>query len=146
MSIDLAKIRNSIGSLSLTRQLPESMRQRFVISMLGVGDAAQGHEGDVLFTENDKSDELAYILITGEVEVQKSGMPSQEVSAPDLFGEIQQLNPEGVRTATLRVKDNAVLLRFSWNAFFALALTMFSEQEMATLRRALEDLAWSHTV
>lgn len=146
MALDLLNLRNTIDNMSITRQLPESLRQRFVVTLLGVSNNIQVSDGEKLFTEGEKTSELAYVLVTGTVDVTKSTTPTVTVQAPDLFGEMQQINPEGVRTATVVVRDVATLLQFSWNDFFSLALTLFNEQEMAQLRQALEELAWSHVV
>lgn len=146
MALDLVALRNTLENLSITRQLPEPLRQRFVLTLVGVGNNIQASDGEKLFTEGEKSSELAYALLTGTVDVAKSTAPTVTVQAPDLFGEMQQINPDGVRTATVVVRDTATLLRFSWNNFFSLALALFNEQEMVQLRQALEELAWSHVV
>jgi MFS family permease len=71
--------------------------------------------GDVLLREGDPADDL-YVLVEGECEALLGGAMVNEMSAPDLFGEIGVLQARP-RTATVRAVTDCRLLRLSGEEF-----------------------------
>lgn len=74
------------------------------------------HQGDILMSENDKSNNAIYLLCSGDVEVlsNRSGITSGEVvlsnKDTEIFGEMRWLKPHGGRTATVRCKSDVKVI------------------------------------
>jgi CRP-like cAMP-binding protein len=98
----------------------------------------------VLFQAGDNSDDQGIVLIQGELSVEKEGNPGITAYAPDLLGEMAQLNPTRQRTATVTALTELSVLRFKWPAFTAAAQQTLTEDEVNAFTDALQQSAWTH--
>lgn len=140
----LSEIRNQICAIPLLHDLPESIRTRVCMILLGLGHEVTATEGQVLFEEGEGDNDVAYILLEGKVLVEKSDAPSVTASAPDLLGEVVKFSPMSRRSATVTAEGEVKLLKFMWAQFFSTSDVVFAVEEQIRLRQGLEDIAWSH--
>lgn len=98
----------------------------------------------VLFTEGSVEPDVGYILLDGELTIQKTTSPEIQVFAPELIGEMKQFNPHGRRTATVIAATNIEAMRFAWSKFYDLLEQRLNESDLESVRHALEECAWQH--
>ena len=142
--MQLNEYRKRIRELRVTEHVPTAMRTRLVMAFLAVSDNLRAVRGDVLLQKDDPGEDVGYLLLMGSVEVEHGDAPTAVCEAPELLGEVRQFTQEGVCTATVTVVEEAVLLRFSWEAFFTACSEVFSEEEVQKVRAAIEEQAWEH--
>jgi len=111
---------------------------------LAVSEDHTLRRGSRLFTEDEQSDEVGYVLLDGSVTIQRQDGESVTCSGPELLGEIQMLNPKHTRTATVIVGNDVKVLKFNWRNFFQIAEDLFDPDDLVALREALANLAWKH--
>ena len=75
--------------------------------------------GTVVITEGEPSDDRAYVIRTGTVEVHRKGRAVGTLSSGDIFGEIALITNEP-RTATVRAKTTTEILILSREEFLLL--------------------------
>ena len=109
---------------------------------LYVSEKVAASAGDTLLHEGYLGFEAGFVLLEGEVEIVKEGKPPIIVSAPALLGEMSQFNPRAERTATVRAKGKAALLKFSWEALYSLAKQVLTPEERALLMDHIEHVVW----
>jgi CRP-like cAMP-binding protein len=140
----LSEIRNQICAIPVVRDLPEKLRARICMILLGIGHEVTATEGQILFEEGEGDNDVAYILLQGEILVQKSDSPEIVAQAPDLLGEVVKFSPMSRRSATVSAKGEVKLLKFIWAEFFDAIDQVFPPEEQIQVRQALEDIAWGH--
>lgn len=64
------------------------------------------------------------------------------MKAPELFGEMRQMNEKGQRVATVCANEPSTILRFSWHNFIGvlLKISSISPEQRKELRRALNEI------
>jgi CRP-like cAMP-binding protein len=144
--MDLNELRERLDQMLLLKEIPEAMREKVLMIFLRVAQQGIMKDGEILFNAGDTEGDLAYVLLQGEVTVEKADSPIIDVPAPDLLGEIKSISTAQRRTATVKVKGKAQLLRFTWSNFNQAAGQLFNAAELDKLNSALEQLAWAHTV
>lgn len=142
--MDLNQTRATILALPLIEDLPESMRLRGIMLILGVGEAITTENGEVLIQEGSPDMDDAYALLDGAVSIEIEGRNGMIVGAPDILGELIHFNPVPRRAATVRAIGEAELIHFAWSTFQLTAKSIFKESEMDSLRQAIEATAWRH--
>ena len=140
----LNDIRTRIHAIPVVHDLPESIRTRLAMILLGLGHEVTATEGQVLFEEGEGDNDVAYVLIVGRVRVEKTEVPQVVVEAPELLGEVVKFSPFARRSATVTAEEEAKLLKFLWTPFFEAVDRIFNHDEQLDVRHALEDIAWSH--
>jgi CRP-like cAMP-binding protein len=139
-----AELNKRLERMRLIRELPDPMRNAAIRLFLDVSKARTVPDGSVLFEVGDVVGDRGYVLVDGTVSIEKADRPMLEVTAPELLGELKQLDPGHRRTATVKAVGNVAVLKFDWGEFFTAAAQIFSEDQMKALRTGLEQVAWSH--
>ena len=98
----------------------------------------------VLFQKDDTATDIGIVLLEGEVSVIKIDTPEIIAYAPDLLGEMAQLNPAKQRTADVTAATQLQVLRFKWSDFKATAQQQLTQQELEKFTSALQEHAWQH--
>ncbi|MBI2432896.1 MAG: cyclic nucleotide-binding domain-containing protein [Candidatus Hydrogenedentes bacterium] len=140
----LSEIRARIMQIHFLNNLPEDIRLRVAMLFLGIGHEMTATDGHIIFREGEPDNDLAFVLLDGRVQVEKTEAPAISAPAPDVLGELIKFNPIPRRSATVIAEGEAKLLKFAWDDFFVSAQKMFTADELTLLRQALEDIAWEH--
>ncbi len=131
-----------VATLPLLARVPESAREKIANLMVGLATSVELEAGDVLIQEGALGGTAGYILVQGQVSVERSGASPLSLPAPSLLGEMQQFNPVAQRTATVTAENDAVALKFTWPALYARAKETLSEEEQHLLLAAIEHCVW----
>ena len=133
----LSDYRSSLLLLPVIAELPEPMCSRVAMALLWIGQPAQFAVGEAIFVQDDEDEHTGCALLIGEVEVLPDSQDAVRVKAPDLLGEMQQLEPTAQRTATVQVTREAWTLMFSWHDFVAYSGVLLTTEEQVVLRDVL---------
>lgn len=142
--MDNDECRNLISGLPCMLELSESIKQVVIGTLMDLAAHETMSEGDSLFTEGAQAAGEGYVLLSGNVSVEKSYSSTSTCAAPELLGEIGQFNPESNRTATVTASEELEVLRFDWNELYAVLQKKLDDEEQEHFRRALLDQAWEH--
>ena len=141
MAVD--RFRDRISEIPVFQMLPSDLRLRLSDILVGVSSERNLEVGGVVYEKGTEDENTGAILIEGALEVR--GEPGQtfQVSAPNIVGEMQQLNEFGQRTATVSVTEEAVLLDFSWHDFVRALKehAVITESERAQVKEAFKAYA-----
>jgi len=118
--LDSIHVSQFLSTHPLFSQLPSDTLQIFYSQ----GNVEHHIAGDVLFEQGSLGKDF-YVIINGEVGVEKDGVPTASLSSGDFFGEIALLHTSA-RTATIRVLQNSCLLKITQEAFWKLLLSHVS--------------------
>lgn len=139
-----------LARVPLFRRLPPDERQRLAAALRLITLPA----GAVLFSQGEPGDRF-YIVVEGRLEiVQALDTPDERILARrgpgEFVGEMSLLNPDGVRTASVRAGTEARLWEMTGQAFEALirrrprlaydVARILSERMTAAQQEAIEDL------
>lgn len=92
--------------------------------------------GQTVYREGDRADSRFSLLTTGSVEILRDdGDVVKSLDAPVLLGEVGAVNPQGVRTFTVRADSEVSLLSWSLDELQA---------DLPSLAEALRAVAWDH--
>lgn len=133
-------------AIPLAMSLSEKINTAWLDSLREVGTQVQVRSGDNVISLNDTNTGTGYVLYSGEISVQKKDAPEIVKPAPELLGEMGQLNPTGTRTASVVAATDVALISFAWTKLNAALAKRLSETEMETLKDAMQQYAWSHFV
>jgi CRP-like cAMP-binding protein len=142
--MDKNQARHAIVSMSALSSLNVGQRSNIADILLEVGKPLRVAANRTLFQRGDPSDDQAYLLIEGEITVEKEGNPGLTAYAPDLIGEMAQMNPARQRTATVTAATDLRVVRFSWGDFIKAASARLTEADLNAFTTALQDHAWRH--
>ena len=135
-----------LAGLPFMDDLPKAVARRFAEILLDCAERTTVVDGTRLFTEDEHEPDLGYVLLSGEVRVEKSYASDSRTTAPALLGEIKQFNPTSERTATVRALGDLDVLQFRWDELNAAIHASLKGPEQKPLRRALLDYAWKHVL
>lgn len=123
--------------IPMIQALPEDLRE--VVSKLLLDSSRETvlAPEEVLYTKGTEDANTGALLVKGSIEVDKGGESRIVVQAPDLLGEMQQYNPTGRRSATVRATEESLVLEFSWHDFVVLAMDTLSKEEQIALRETI---------
>jgi CRP-like cAMP-binding protein len=127
-----------ILAIPLIAKLPESIRDRVGRVLLEVSSPATLYVGEAVFVEGDEDEHTGCVLLSGEVEVLRGHEEPVRCPAPDLFGEMQQLEATAQRTATVQATYQSEIRIFNWHDFVAEASAVLNQEEQAQLRDAIK--------
>jgi len=139
--MDIIEYRQRLLDLPVIAALPGAMRDRVAMCLLWVGRPAQFGVGDTIYVQGQEDENTGCALLDGEVEVLRDHQDAVRVSAPELLGEMQQLEPTAQRTATVQVTADAHALLFAWHDFVGFSGMVLTTEEQLTLRDAIRDAA-----
>ena len=126
------------------RTLPGDLRHQVAGILEKVAEQRRVPKASVWFHEHEQSKNMGYLLIAGQVKIEKADTPEIVCQAPELLGEMMQFNPMHERTATVSALDDCVVMQFPWEAFWAEIQENCTEADQKKIRSALEEVAWSH--
>ena len=144
--MSLEQTERVLAGLPCMGDLPKGLAQRFTEILIEVAEHATLADGTQLFAEGEHEPDLGYVLLSGEVQVEKSYTSDSIASAPALLGEIKQFNPASERTATVRASGELDVLQFRWSELNAAIDSALKGPEQKILRKALLDYAWRHVL
>lgn len=124
-------------ALSLLSGMPEDTRVRVARLFLGAGQVEHLADGDTLLRQDALGGDTGYVILTGQVQVEKEG-GSLQVTAPALLGEMYHLNPHAHRTADVTAQGDVEALRFSWRALYQQAKQDLAPNEQMLLMSGIE--------
>lgn len=124
--------------LPLLRYVSEALRPRVAEALLDISREVVLERGDILMRQGEIGGETGFVLVEGEVNVERGDDRPLVVPGPALLGEMYQFNPHAQRTATVRAQTGAIAVRFSWPGFYKEAKARFSDAEQAEIVDALE--------
>lgn len=137
-SEDLRKL----SELPLVQNMPDETKERVATLLLDVSKPVTWFEDDTLLHQGWLGGDAGFVLLEGNVEINKEGEDPIVVSAPALLGEMHQFNPRALRTATVRVVGEVRILRFVWQELYAKARQRLAEAEQNMLMDGIEHSAW----
>ena len=137
----LSEIRERILETPLAKQLPEDMKQRFVMILLWVADTKDVSREDLLYPLGERGTKEGCLILEGMVRVKTEEQNTKTIEAPDIFGEVQLFTPDGVRTATVEVVVGGTTLTWKWKDWSAEAQIFFSDDEWNALKLILAESA-----
>jgi len=142
--MDVSLIKEAWSPISDRMSLSPSLSEAWVDSLIEVGTATQVSAGDTIISVLDANTKIGYLLISGEYCIQKQGDPELVKSAPELLGEMAELNPSGTRTASVRATSDIEMISFGWEKMNAALRQRLDENDFATLIEGLKQYAWEH--
>lgn len=142
--MDKNAARERILAMPVLAPLGPALREKIADVFLTMGAPERIPANTTLFTRGDASDGRGIVLLDGEVSVLKEGNPEVVALAPDLLGEMAQLNPTKQRTATVNAATDLVVMRFKWPTFTKAAQQKLSDEDIEAFTAALQEYAWQH--
>ena len=141
--MNLGLMRERITTTPLSQQLPENMRDRFIMALLYVADTEEVTRTQELFRKGEADTDRGCLILEGMVRIKTEKDDKKTIEAPDILGEVQLFTPQGTRTATVEVVVGGEILTFSWKDFGHCAKSLYSPEEMQTLKKIIADSAWA---
>ena len=135
--------RNVVGKIPMLQGLGTPLRERLSDILVDIATERLVEAGDVLYEKDAEDENTGSILLDGILEVTRDSGDKIEVTAPDLVGEMLQLNDYGRRTATVSAKTKSVMLEFSWHEFIQ-SLTsnvIITDNDRIAIKEALTKVA-----
>jgi len=139
--MNLQGVRNRICKTPVFEALSPRMMDRVGMTLLWKGEIVKFSPGQALFVEGDERDTSGCILIEGDVTITREGADPVTCSAPELFGEMHQLEETAQRTATVWAATDALVLRFDWHEFVSSIGLLLTQSEQLQLKDAFLQLA-----
>ena len=133
--------RTIIEGTQLLAQAEGASRDALVDLFLEVGELLSVGPGEQLLHEGDVGGEQGYILLSGDVEVSREGGGALTLSAPATLGEMQQLNPSSVRTATVKTATECDVLKFNWTMLY-MESARLDDDAQRQLQDGIEHIVW----
>jgi CRP-like cAMP-binding protein len=142
----MGQLEDQVKRLSVLLELPDRLHDQAAAALLRVSTFQNIDPGDVLFAEGAKKPNDGYVLLQGDVQIQRSDGFTTTATAPALIGEMQQfqLENEGRRSASVIAGQNTSVLHFDWPAFYNALENVISAEEMELVRHAFRCQAWMH--
>lgn len=140
--MDKSEVLQRLSELPLMRDMPEDTQKRFGELLLRVSETVELAGGDELMRQGVLGAGAGFILIQGDVSVEREGVPAIPLGAPALLGEMQQFNPQALRTATVRATGEATALKFAWPALYTRAKEDLRPDERTMLMDGIERIVW----
>jgi CRP-like cAMP-binding protein len=142
--MDKETVRKTVTNMTALGSLNLALRERIATIFLEISAPQRVAANTTLFRAGDVSNNVGLVLLEGELTIQKDGNLEVTAQAPDLIGEMAQLNPLRQRTATVVAATELKILRFTWPEFNKAALSKLSESELKSVTEALHQHAWRH--
>lgn len=113
---------STITAVPLFQQLDPKLREVLADIVSDIGTERTLQAGEILYEKDAEDPITGAVLIDGALEASADGEKAVEVDAPELVGEMQQFDPYGRRTATVRAKESVTIIEFAWHDFVARVL------------------------
>jgi len=138
------EIANTIQTTKFMQAFPEDLRGKVSHALQEISKLRSVPMGETWIQEGDKTDARGFVLVKGSVSIRKGGDQPHMEEAPELLGEIMQFNPVHARAATVVATDDCVVMRFDWDDFWTKLDETLTEDELKTVKSAVESFAWEH--
>lgn len=138
--------RKTIGNIKFMQELPEQLREKAIDLFEQASEQRSVPKDAVFIHAQEQTQNKGFLLLKGSVSIQKPDAPEVTCTAPELLGEMMQLTPAKVRTATVSAAEDCVVMRFDWADLWAKAGVLLTPEEQAQLDEAIKSLAWDHLV
>lgn len=137
------QFRDRISEMPMLQTLPSELRLRLSDILVGVSSERTLEVGGVVYEKGKEDENTGAIVVQGALEVHSDPDHVYQISAPNIVGEMQQLNEFGQRTATVSVKEKAVLLDFSWHDFVRALMehAVITKSERAQVKEVFTEFA-----
>jgi len=132
----------TLAKLSLMGDLPEETVQNICALIDDISESSTVAEGDQLLQEGYLGFATGYVLLDGQVRVERDGKEPVDLTGPELLGEMSQFIHDDTRTATVRALSEVNVLKFSWDELYESAKERLSETENTALLNAIEQVVW----
>jgi len=129
---------SNLTSLPLLRNMPQAAQERIADLLLKTSHAIELPDGAALFKQGDLGSDTGFILLEGQVRIDREGVDPVMMNAPVLLGEIQQFNPRAQRTASVQAVGPIITRRFSWQALYENAKGALTPAEQRLLMDEIE--------
>lgn len=135
--------RDRIARIPMIHALDAPVRERVCDVLSGLATESKLKPGDVVYKKGSEDDNTGAMLLEGVLVVRGDSAHVFEVTAPNLVGEMQQLNKYGQRTATVSAKSDTLLLEFSWHSFVKTLLEdpTITQSDRATIKETFSGYA-----
>lgn len=142
--MDYSALRTAWDGIQASWSLSEKINTAWIDSVGEIGLETGIREGGRIFSIDDTETDKGYILLSGEISIQKKDSPEIVKPGPELLGEMGQMNPQHVRTASVTAATDTQLIQFSWGKLHAALRKRLNEEEMSALKSSLQQYAWGH--
>ncbi len=139
--MNISEYRKRLLSVPMVSELPDTLRERVCMIFLWIGQPVHFTEGESIFIQGDEDENVGCVLVEGEVDVIRAHEESRPVFAPELLGEMQQLEATAQRTATVQSVSDTETLLFSWHDFVGYSGILLTPEEQIVLRDIVRDTA-----
>ncbi|MFP6616215.1 MAG: cyclic nucleotide-binding domain-containing protein, partial [Candidatus Hydrogenedentota bacterium] len=86
-----------IASVPLIKDLSPVLQDAVVQILDSISEELMLNKGETLYHEGEEGDNTGVLLISGSVEISHGNTDPKIVKAPELFGEMRQMNDKGQR-------------------------------------------------
>lgn len=142
--MDFNALRSAWDGIQVSWSLSEKINTAWIDSMGEVGMETGVRGGGRIIAMDDTDTDKGYLVIDGDISIQKKDSPEIVKPGPELIGEMGQMNPSRVRTASVTASTDVRLIQFSWSRLNGALLKRLNEEEMTALKSALQQYAWGH--
>ncbi len=138
----MANQSKKIASVPLIKDLSPVLQDAVVQILDSISEELMLNKGETLYHECEEGDNTGVLLISGSVNISHGNTDPKIVKAPELFGEMRQMNHKGQRVATICANEGSTILRFSWHNFIGVLMKISSitKEQRVELRRALNQI------
>lgn len=133
----LADYEDKLRQTPFVKGLPERVADQIVAILKQIAPGREVESGEVLFRKGKEDENVGILLLDGSVDIDMGDNAPMREEAPELFGEMLQLDEKKRRTATVRVVEKAVVFEFSWHNFVTMALHALGYEDQLRLREVL---------
>ena len=137
---------DQIMAIAAFASMDATLAQKVAEAFIACSRKERATPGRTLMSVGDSAVQDGIILLSGEISIAKEGSPEIIAIAPELMGEMAQINPARQRTATVTAHTDITLLHFTWRDFANEAGQRLTQDEFKKVSAALQDHAWRHTV
>jgi CRP-like cAMP-binding protein len=127
-------------------ELPDTMRVDMVDVLLTHAQPVNFEAGHTLYSSGEHSDDQAYIILEGTMEISSESAQSLMLNAPTLIGEMAHVTPLGTRLCTVVAHTDLTALQFSWKDCFSAVQEKGGKKACQQLELALQKLVWSRLI
>lgn len=142
--MDAAALKSQLEQIPFYSGLNESVRRELALIFAEISEVAEIPRGKLLFHEGEPGSDQGYILLEGEIEIEKSDAQGSSAFAPDLIGEMKLFNPTRRRTATVKAATDLKVCDFKWSRFIGALRERMDPESQTKVKEAIEGHAWQH--
>ena len=142
--MDPQQIASAWEEVATRMSLASAARQAWLDALMEVGTGTRAHADDMIISVLDANARIRYLLLNGEYCVQKQGDPELVKPAPELIGEMAEVNPSGRRTASIRAVSDVDMISFSWEKMHSALKKRMSDEDYTKLLESLDQYACNH--